>query len=438
MTIQTAASVTALLALAGAAMGQAAQRAAFVGNNGNIEGSVTSYTFSPAGVPQFVAKLITGSGQNNPGNNVTGISLSPNGRWLATTHATSSTTVERVSIFRVNADATLTPAGVFTTPDSPLDAVWIKNDVLAVTRTNTSLADFVYVYRYDEAGPSFTEIDSEDAGTFTAYVERSPDGQWLVATDSQGLMIRTFRIESDGELTPGVATSTGGTYVLDPGFTRTGRLRLYGGGGISNSGNKIPAFDFDMTDGTCTPLAAAPFISPGNGPSPKLAVATNDGRFMLVGHGTSSEVRTFFLNEVSGELTDSGFAFDVGIQGDLGDVEVLGDLVLVTDKFSTPNTGLYSFRINQDGAIVMNGGLVSSQGTTPTGIAAWDPPVAACFANCDLSTGNPVLTGNDFACFLNAFVAGQSYANCDGSTGLPVLTGNDFVCFQTRFVAGCG
>ncbi len=62
---------------------------------------------------------------------------------------------------------------------------------------------------------------------------------------------------------------------------------------------------------------------------------------------------------------------------------------------------------------------------------------AACYANCDGSTTAPILTANDFQCFLNAFAASQSYANCDASTTLPVLTANDFQCFLNSFAAGC-
>ena len=60
-----------------------------------------------------------------------------------------------------------------------------------------------------------------------------------------------------------------------------------------------------------------------------------------------------------------------------------------------------------------------------------------CYANCDGSTGTPLLTGNDFQCFADAFAAGLSTANCDGSTGTPALTGNDFQCFANAFAAGC-
>jgi murein tripeptide amidase MpaA len=60
-----------------------------------------------------------------------------------------------------------------------------------------------------------------------------------------------------------------------------------------------------------------------------------------------------------------------------------------------------------------------------------------CYANCDGSTGSPVLTVNDFICFQSRFASGDSYANCDGSTTTPALTVNDFICFQTQFASGC-
>jgi len=60
-----------------------------------------------------------------------------------------------------------------------------------------------------------------------------------------------------------------------------------------------------------------------------------------------------------------------------------------------------------------------------------------CYANCDTSAIPPVLTANDFQCFLNSFAAGAVYANCDGSTIPPVLTANDFQCFLNTYAAGC-
>jgi hypothetical protein len=62
---------------------------------------------------------------------------------------------------------------------------------------------------------------------------------------------------------------------------------------------------------------------------------------------------------------------------------------------------------------------------------------SSCYANCDGSTGSPLLTANDFQCFLNKYAANDTYANCDGSTGTPLLTANDFQCFLNKYAAGC-
>jgi len=62
---------------------------------------------------------------------------------------------------------------------------------------------------------------------------------------------------------------------------------------------------------------------------------------------------------------------------------------------------------------------------------------SCCYPNCDRSTAQPLLTANDFQCFLNAFSSGDPYANCDGSSVAPVLTANDFQCFLNAFAAGC-
>jgi hypothetical protein len=63
--------------------------------------------------------------------------------------------------------------------------------------------------------------------------------------------------------------------------------------------------------------------------------------------------------------------------------------------------------------------------------------VVSCYPNCDESTGTPLLTANDFQCFLNRFAAGDTRANCDESTGSPLLSANDFQCFLNKFAAGC-
>ena len=92
---------------------------------------------------------------------------------------------------------------------------------------------------------------------------------------------------------------------------------------------------------------------------------------------------------------------------------------------------MHTSRINNNGWIVGYG--VDSTGRYRSYLLR-PRTSGACYANCDGSTGSPVLTGNDFQCFLNAYVSGAPYANCDGVGG---LTGNDFQCFLDKYVAGC-
>ena len=81
--------------------------------------------------------------------------------------------------------------------------------------------------------------------------------------------------------------------------------------------------------------------------------------------------------------------------------------------------------IGQNGTLIVAGtNLVTAYRTAP----------AACYANCDGSSGSPLLTANDFSCFLNRYANGESYANCDGVGG---LTANDFSCFLNAYAAGC-
>jgi hypothetical protein len=74
---------------------------------------------------------------------------------------------------------------------------------------------------------------------------------------------------------------------------------------------------------------------------------------------------------------------------------------------------------------------------TNTCASATSTPASFCYGNCDCSTVAPILTANDFQCFLNKFAAGDAYANCDGSTVDPVLNANDFACFLNSYAAGC-
>jgi 6-phosphogluconolactonase (cycloisomerase 2 family) len=433
------------------ALAQALQRAAFVGNNGNIEGSVTSFRFTPEGHPQQVQHLILGSGSSNTANNVYALALSQSGRYLATTHATGL--IPRlIHIIRINEDASMTVLLSRSTPESPLDAVWIDDEYLAVTLTNVSLPNRVIVYRFIPPGGtqamSLNEVGRWDTGSFNGYLALSPSRQYLYADNSPWSgsgFIRVFKVEAGGQLSV-VQTEPTFTYTLGLSVTPNGRW-LYAGGGTSSTENLIPAYNVDATSGTLSWLPGSPFVSPGSVPSPKQAVATDDSRFLFVGHGRSATVRSFAIDQDTGALTDTGNFFGVGIQGDLGNIAILGDLLLFTRQWnSTSNpAGLFSFTIQPNGSFTYNA-LAPAGGTRPFDIAVWAPPEVTCYANCDGSTQPPILNVEDFTCFINEFAVGlalppaqqlEHYANCDGSTQAPILNVEDFTCFITQFAAGC-
>jgi probable HAF family extracellular repeat protein len=83
---------------------------------------------------------------------------------------------------------------------------------------------------------------------------------------------------------------------------------------------------------------------------------------------------------------------------------------------------------------LVGSGLTSTGDTVPVLLTPGSPP---CPPNCDCSTGSPLLTPNDFQCFINFFAEGSTRANCDHSVGSPFLTPNDFQCFLNAFAGGC-
>ncbi len=109
----------------------------------------------------------------------------------------------------------------------------------------------------------------------------------------------------------------------------------------------------------------------------------------------------------------------------------------VLGLFATDNTGLQN-QANLLYHINTSTGAATLVGITAVanllGLAFVPSP---CYPNCDNTTAAPLLTANDFQCFLNKFAAADPYANCDHSTTPPTLNANDFQCFLNAFATGC-
>jgi probable HAF family extracellular repeat protein len=98
---------------------------------------------------------------------------------------------------------------------------------------------------------------------------------------------------------------------------------------------------------------------------------------------------------------------------------------------------LTGWTLSEARGISADGRVIVGTGTNPQGnTEAWraDLGPAPCYANCDGSTGAPVLNVNDFVCFQSRFAAADPYADCNHDQALNV---NDFICFQGQFAAGC-
>jgi 6-phosphogluconolactonase (cycloisomerase 2 family) len=391
------AAIATLATATGGALAQSTGRAVFVVNN--VSDDVTSFTMNSDGTLEFVGNYPAEEGPY-------AADVSPNGRWLAVTHGTQNDVVEWLYIFEVNSDASLTLAGSELIPDSPLDCVWLNDEILAATETSFS-DNFVRTWHFDPDTGNITEVDSEFTGGFNTALELHPSLPVLYAQDSNSNQIRAFEFDANGNLTSIGQVTSPGVYPLDPAMLPNGE-HMYAGGGISSGGHAISGFDVDM-DGLLSLVDGSPFTSPGQ--SPAYLKASSDSKYLFVGHGTDATVRTFEVLD-GGALESTGFFFDVGLQGTVGDVEVLGDYLLITDESSAIDgvKGIYSFAIDSDGSFEAVADIYDFGGVRPERIVPWDPPATVGDIN-----GDGVVDVEDLLILLGDWGESGSDADLDGS-----------------------
>lgn len=375
-----------------AALGQATQRAAFVANNGNLEGSVTAFRIEDNGTATFVNRIVTGTrtstSQPCSGCNAYTISITPNGKYLATGHAAGNDPLpDGLTIFHVNADGFIAQVLHMPLPltnSSPLGVRWITDQYLAVTRTSTTSANNgVAMYAFNPNGPSLTQIDSESISGFTSAVEVHPNKEFLYAQSTGPSAVHVFRIHANGTLTFLNSFGTSIYYPLGPGLSPDG-TKLYYGGGISGPTGQtsrwIGGFNVDPATGSLTQMPNSPYLSPPSdgtsGPSPKQVAVASDNQYAFVNHGGTAHLKGFQINQKTGELTPiQNSYFDVGGQGDSGNIVIVGNSLFVTRRYNgsggNPPAGLISLTIHPDGTLTQNGANFPTGGITPNDVAAW-------------------------------------------------------------------
>ncbi len=373
--VRVSSACASLLVLCAGAMGQATQRTIFVANNGNLEGAVTGFTIDAQNRPVFVSKTVIGTTPStaNPvgGTNADGISITPDGKFLATSHTTALTT-EQITVLQVNSDSTTSIVGTFLTPDSPLDLAWLNDDTLAVTRTRTVGTNEIIVYRYDRSANTMTEIDREPAGTFcTELLVDAPRNRLFSNSTTEGTM-RVWSINCDGTIT-NLQTQFIGPYFFGISITSDG-LHFYSGVGTSNGGNVVTHLLVDPTTAAVT--GADPAYTPSGGGASAFTTISTDDRFVFVGHNTGSEVYSLLRDPATGLLTNTGNFVDIGDQGGIGNIRTYpGHLVVTRDSSFSSSTprGIRIFAIGEQGQLTPTSDFVSSGATAPNNMVIWSP-----------------------------------------------------------------
>ncbi len=425
------ATVSMMAWLVGIANAQATEPHVFVANNGNLEGSVSSMRINPDGTLTFVDRVVTGTRPNTstpcPGCNTYAISRSPNGRFLATNHA-SGNFDENINIYEVAADGTLSVVRSILLPEGGLDIAWVRDDLLAVCITNLSAPNELRLYQWNEATNSLT-LASSAGGSFLTNIAVHPNGEWIFGNDSFSFLVRRYRVNGNSITLDD--TTPIPVYGVALGISPDGRF-LYAAGGISAGGRAFSGHAIDQVTGALSDLPGSPYTSPGS--SPKGFAFTPDGAFMYVSHGTDATIRTFRIDPESGVPTVQPSMFDVGLQGTLQGMDTLDGLLFALDNSAAIDglVGAYSFSVNPaTGAITPQPGApFVTQGISPNDIAAW--PGAACPA--DL-TGDGVLNFFDLATYLDRYNSQDPSADLAPPFG--VLNFFDLAAYLDLYNAGC-
>jgi 6-phosphogluconolactonase (cycloisomerase 2 family) len=441
----------AVSALAFAAHIACAQTYIYVANNGNLEGSVTSYRAQlSSGFPALwtlttVDRVVTGSrtslSQPCPGCNTAALAVSPDGSLLASTHASGSPT-EQLTIYELDGEGGMSVAATLSVPDTSLDLVWVDTDFddsvshLLAPMVLGSVSE-VRLYRFDRGTQTLSLAATAPAGQFSTSVQ-----EWngrIYANDSFGNAIRVYEYD----LTPGSESLTlvqtqpspvFGVHLLATYDDLSSGGFLYATGGISGGGDKIAGFAIDGVTGLLTPLPSL-FTSAGASPS-LLSCGGYDQ--IYVGHGTDATVRRFGINRTTGALTQTNDVFDVGLQGSIGGMAAAYDCafagLLVTDDTSTLDglVGLYTLAPDLSPAGATVAGPVASGGIAPSDIAVVRPRFNFdCPADVN---GDGLLDFGDIALFIEFWNAGSCLADLDGCGTVDF---GDVSAFLRSFTDGC-
>jgi hypothetical protein len=133
-------------------------------------------------------------------------------------------------------------------------------------------------------------------------------------------------------------------------------------------------------------------------------IVSSDNQFALAAHGTDATTRVFSIDQATGVLTDTGFLYDIGVQGSLGEIAALDDLILMGDRDTITDgvKGLRCFTLGSNGSLTQNGTIVDTQGTVgPNALAVWKPITNPCPA--DIAGADGIINAADLLLVINSW-----------------------------------
>lgn len=417
----------ALAAAPGVATAQSRTAAAFVAHYfpvnsvSPIGATVASFRIDPDGAATLVGNYPSGEWTQS-------LALTPDGRYLASANGTANTVSEELRVYRVNGDASLTQVLQTSTPDSPLDMVWVTDTILAVTRTQLG-GSSVRTYLWDGQALSLTLADERPSGYFNSALARHPTGPWIYTQDS-GVFGGVPEVRQWLVSPAGVLTDLGAAPSIDPPLKPTispDGLWMFTGTGAYGA-NTVSMFALDPATGAPVEVAGSPFPSPGD--TPYRTAVSSDNRHVFVGHTRDDTVRTFAIDPVGATIAATGFSFDAGPRLSLGPMAAL-DNKLIVIKDSNDPIGLWVFGIESNGDLTQVGPLHDTGNRRPEqAMVVWSPPACPGDVNHDGAA-----TVQDIFDFLGLYFAGNPGADFDRSGSVSV---EDIFAFLSAWFVGCG
>jgi 6-phosphogluconolactonase (cycloisomerase 2 family) len=424
------ATAALLVALSAAAMltqraeAQAAAPTVFVLNRfvsgapSGSPGAVTSFRQNADGTLTFVANTDVGREPNS-------IALSPDGSLLAVGGGQTGSIGDELVLFQVNPNSTLSflfspSAGV---PGSAFEMIWLSNDLLAVTETDTIGDNFIHVYRWMPDLPFLFRTDIKPTGNFTTSLAFDESRNFLYTQSSQGddiidrwaVNLATGRL-THVETVPNFDAPLDLTITADNHFLYTG-----GGSGIFSGGCDTCINGYDITDEELVIPLFNPTFSPVQNPA---YLAASQNGHLFVGHGGNHVIISYQIDPF-GSLIDTGLTL---VTDSIVGIDSMGDYLFIADDNQSATIGdgvrgVWTYLIGADGLLTQVGNGPADTGAVPVMFEALElwPGTGEPLCLCEFDSDAAQVDVFDLLAYLDLWFVSAPAADVDGTAGVDVF-----------------